>query len=223
MPDPKWNAVDEYVNRLVVRADAPLDQAVAATAAAGMPLINVSPSQGKLLAVLAQMVGASRILEIGTLGGYSTIWLARTLPAGGRLISLELDSRHADVARANLTAAGVEDRVEIRVAPALESLPKLAQGGAGPFDLIFIDADKPNIPEYFDWSVKLARPGTVIFVDNVVRDGALADEANTTPEVLGVRRFHEALATDERVTATTIQTVGSKGYDGFTLAVVNGA
>ncbi len=222
MPEPQWTAVDEYVNRLVVRPDAALDQAVAATAAAGMPLINVSPPQGKLLAVLAQMIGATRILEIGTLGGYSTIWLARTLPPGGRLISLELDTRHADVARANLAAAGVEDLVEIRVAPALESLPRLADEGAGPFDLIFIDADKPNIPEYFDWSVKLSRPGTAIFVDNVVRNGALAEASNPTPEVLGVRRFHEALASDTRVTATTIQTVGSKGYDGYTLAVVNG-
>jgi predicted O-methyltransferase YrrM len=224
MPDPQWNTVDEYVNRLVVRPDAALDQAVAATAAAGMPLISVSPPQGKLLAVLAQMIGATRILEIGTLGGYSTIWLARTLPPGGpgRVISLEVDARHADVARANLAAAGVGDVVEIRVAPALSSLPQLAEEGAGPFDLIFIDADKPNIPEYFDWSVRLSRPGTAIFVDNVVRNGALADMSNTTPEVVGVRRFHEVLAVDTRVTATTIQTVGAKGYDGYTLAVVNG-
>ncbi len=221
MPEQQWTAVDDYITQLLVQPDAALDEAVAATAAAGMPPIAVSAPQGKLLALLARIAGAHQVLEMGTLGGYSTIWLARALPAGGRLISLELDPRHAEIARANLAGAGVESTVEVRVGAALDTLPQLVEEGAGPFDLIFIDADKANIPEYVNWSLQLSKPGTVLVVDNVVRDGALLDESGSKPEVVGVRRLHEQLASDRRVAATTIQTVGSKGYDGFTLAVVN--
>jgi predicted O-methyltransferase YrrM len=213
--------VDTYVTDLIVRPDAALEAAIAATAAAGMPPIAVSAPQGQLLALLARMVGATRILELGTLGGYSTIWLARALPAGGRLISLEVDPRHAEVARANLATAGVGSVAEVRVGAALDTLPKLVAEGAGPFDLIFIDADKPNIPSYLTWAIRLSRPGTVVVVDNVVRDGGLVDDSGTRPEVVGVRRLHEQLASDDRITATTIQTVGAKGYDGFTLGIVN--
>jgi predicted O-methyltransferase YrrM len=224
MAEPRevWSAVDDYVTRLLVKADPALESAVEATARAGMPAIAVSAPQGKLLALLAQIIGARRILEIGTLGGYSTIWMARALPPDGRLISLEVDPRHAEVATANLAAAGVDKVTEIRIGPALETLPKLAEEAAGPFDLVFIDADKANIPEYLDWSIRLARPGTVIVVDNVVRDGALLDDSGQKPDVVGVRRLHEMLGTDHRVSATTIQTVGAKGYDGFTLGVVLG-
>jgi predicted O-methyltransferase YrrM len=217
-----WTAVDDYVTDLLAAPDAALDNALSATATAGMPQIAVSPPQGKFLHLLAQIRGARRILEIGTLGAYSTIWLARALPADGRLITLEVNARHAEVARANLEKAGVESVAEIRVGAALDTLPRLAEEGAGPFDLVFIDADKANIPEYFDWAVKLSRPGTVIVVDNVVRNGALLDPSDEVPDVVGVRRLHQQLASDARVSATTIQTVGAKGYDGFTLAVVAG-
>jgi predicted O-methyltransferase YrrM len=217
-----WTAVDDYVTDLLVTPDAALDDTLSATATAGMPQISVSAPQGKFLHLLARIRGARRILEIGTLGAYSTIWLARALPADGRLITLEVNARHAEVAQANLEKAGVESVAEIRVGPALDTLPKLADEGAGPFDLVFIDADKANIPEYFDWSVKLSRPGTVIVVDNVVRNGALLDPSGEVPDVVGVRRLHQQLASDTRVSATTIQTVGAKGYDGFTLAVVAG-
>jgi predicted O-methyltransferase YrrM len=218
----QWLAVDEYINGLVVQPDDHLDNALAATAAAGLPAIAVSPAQGKLLHLIARMIGAQRVLEIGTLGGYSTIWLARALPPAGRLISLELDPRHAEVARANLAAAGLDGVAEVRVGPALESLPRLAEEARGPFDLIFVDADKANIPEYFEWAIKLARPGGVIVVDNVVRDGRLIDTSGTDPNVVGVRRLHELIPTlGDQVSATTIQTVGSKGYDGFTLAIVD--
>lgn len=226
MAQDQWTAVDDYVNATVVRPDEALAAALKATAAADMPPIAVSAAQGKLLAILARMIGAARILEIGTLGAYSTIWLARALPApagGGvsaaRLISLEIDPKHAEVARKNLANAGLEAVAEVRLGPALETLPGLTR--EGPFDLTFIDADKANIPAYFDWAVKLSRPGSVVVVDNVVRDGKLVDQSSTDANVQGVRRLHEMLATDERVTATTIQTVGSKGYDGFTIAVVN--
>jgi predicted O-methyltransferase YrrM len=221
-PQDQWTAVDEYVTELLVRPDAALEGALASTAAAGMPPIAVSAPQGKMLALLAQLVGARQILEIGTLGAFSTIWMARALPAGGRLVSLEVDPRHAEVASANLASAGVDGIAEVRVGAALDTLPKLAEEGLGPFDLVFIDADKANIPEYFDWAVRLSRPGSVIVVDNVVRNGALLDDSGERPDVVGVRRLHELLAADERVSATTIQTVGAKGYDGFTLAVVAG-
>jgi predicted O-methyltransferase YrrM len=217
-----WFDVDDYVTGTVVAPDAALDSAIAATARAGLPPISVSAPQGKLLNLLARSIGARRVLEIGTLGGYSTIWLARALPAEGRVVTLEIDPSHAEVARANVDAAGVGSRVDIRVGPAISTLPALSQEGAGPFDLVFIDADKPNIPEYFTWSVKLSRPGALIIVDNVVRNGAVLDTSGQRPDVVGVRRLHEMLASDPSVSTTTIQTVGAKGYDGFTLALVLG-
>ncbi len=218
----QWSAVDNYVNGLVVQPDAALDQALASTAEAGMPAIAVSAAQGKLLHLYARMIGARRILEVGTLGGYSTIWMARALPADGRIISLEIDPDHADVARANLTRAGVDHLAEVRIGPALETLAKMAAEGVGPFDLAFIDADKANIPEYFTLSSALLRPGGVIVVDNVVRNGGVLDGSGQDPNIAGVRRFNELLATLPDVSATTVQTVGSKGYDGFTLAIVGG-
>jgi predicted O-methyltransferase YrrM len=181
----------------------------------------VSPLQGKQLLMLAQMQNARNVLEIGTLGGYSTIWLARALPADGRLVTLEFSPKHAEVAQANIARAGLSQLVEIRVGPALESLPRLAAEKKGPFDFIFIDADKDNNPGYFEWALKLSRPGTVILVDNVVRDGAVADDENADPSIAGIRRMHEMLAENPRVAATAIQTVGVKGYDGFTLIRVN--
>jgi len=220
MSQEQWTAVDRYITDLVVRPDPALDAALRDSAAAGLPAINVSPSQGKLLHLLARAQGARRILEIGTLGGYSTIWLARALPAGGRLITLESDEKHAEVARANIARAGLSDVVELRLGPALDTLPTLAAEGCGPFDLIFIDADKPNNAEYFAWALKLSRRGSVIIVDNVVRKGAVIDAASTDETVLGVQRFYEVLAAERRVSATAIQTVGSKGYDGFAMALV---
>jgi len=222
MNQERWDAVDEYIKDVVVRPDAALDAAIEASTAAGLPPINVSPSHGKFLFVLARTLGAKAILEIGTLGGYSTIWMARGLVAGGRVITLEADPKHADVARANFVRAGVGDAIELRLGKALDTLPKVASDGRGPFDLIFIDADKPNIPEYFRWALKLARVGSLIIVDNVVRDGEVIDAASKDASVQGVRRFNELLATETRVSATEIQTVGIKGYDGFAIAVVNG-
>jgi predicted O-methyltransferase YrrM len=220
MNQDQWTAVDEYINALVVRPDAALGAALVAAAAAGMPAINVAPNQGKLLHLLATIRGARNILEIGTLAGYSTIWLARALPPGGRVVTLELDPRHADVARANFAIAGLSDVVDLRVGRALDTLPQLAAEKAGPFDLTFIDADKANIPEYFAWALSLSHAGSVIVVDNVVREGAVIDATSTDPAVVGVRRLNDILAVEPRVSATTIQTVGSKKYDGFTLAVV---
>jgi predicted O-methyltransferase YrrM len=221
MNQERWTAVDEYIRHLVVRPDPALDAAVEASAAAGLPPIAVSPAHGKFLFVLARTLRAKSILEIGTLGGYSTIWLARALPAGGRVITLEADAKHAEVARANFVRAGVGDVVELRLGKALDTLPKVAADGHGPFDLIFIDADKPNIPEYFGWALKLSRAGSLIVVDNVVRDGSVIDANSKDPSIQGVRRFNELLAAEPRVSATEIQTVGSKGYDGFAIAVVN--
>jgi predicted O-methyltransferase YrrM len=220
MSEALWEKVDGYLTETVVQPDEALEAALSATAAAGMPPIAVSAPQGKLLALLVAIVGARKILEIGTLGAYSTIWMARALPAGGRLISLEVDPRHAEVARKNISAAGLEQVAEVRVGAALDTLPELASEGAGPFDLVFIDADKVNIPAYFEWSVRLSRAGSVIMVDNVVRNGAVVDTSSEDPAVRGVRELNELLAGDTRVSATTIQTVGSKGYDGFTIAVV---
>ena len=217
-----WTAVDRYTTEMLVPPDAVLDAAVEASNAAGLPQIAVAPNQGKLLHLLARAHGARKILEIGTLGGYSTIWLARALPPGGRLITLEIDKKHADVARANIARAGLTSVVDVRLDPALETLPRLAAERAGPFDMTFIDADKPNIPSYFEWSLKLAAPGGLIVVDNVIRDGAVIDEASTDASVKGVRRLNELLRAEQRVSATTIQTVGSRGYDGFTLVVVSG-
>ena len=221
MPDqanPLWSEVDRYITEQLVRPDLALEHALESSAAAGMPAIAVAPNQGKLLYLLARMLRATSILEIGTLGGYSTIWLARGLEKGGHLLSLEVDAKHALVATENVARARLTHMVDVRVGPALELLPSVK----GPFDMVFIDADKANIPAYFDWAVKLSRPGALIVVDNVVREGALADAATTDAAVLGVRRLHEMIAGDSRVEATTIQTVGTKGYDGLTLAVVAG-
>jgi predicted O-methyltransferase YrrM len=221
MNQEQWTAVDRYIGDTVVPSDSALDAALEASTRAELPAIAVTANQGKLLHILARLVGARRVLEIGTLGGYSTIWLARALPKGGRVITLEVNPKHAEVARANVARAGVASTVEIRLGTALESLPKLVTEKLGPFDLMFIDADKANIPEYFTWSLKLSRPGSLIIVDNVVRKGAVIDADSDDPDVQGVRRLNEVLAKEKRVTATTIQTVGSKGYDGFTIALVN--
>ena len=215
-----WSAVDRYITDLFVPPDAALNAALQASEAASLPAINVSPPQGKLLQLLARALGVRSILEIGTLGGYSTIWLARALPAGGRLITLEADPKHAEIARANIARAGLAGTVELRLGRALDTLPKLAAEGRGPFDLIFIDADKPSYAEYFTWALKLSRRGTVIIGDNVIRKGAVLDPSSDDPRVPGVRRFNELVAAERRVSATVIQTVGAKGYDGFTIAVV---
>jgi predicted O-methyltransferase YrrM len=221
MTQDKWTAVDTYFNALFIPPDPALDKALAASAAAGLPAIAVSPTQGKLLLLLAKIQGARKILELGTLGGYSTIWLARALPKGGRLVTLEVSPKHAEVARANIAQAGQADKVEIRVGPALETLPALIADGAGPFDLIFIDADKENNAPYFDYALKLSRPGTVMIIDNVVRDGAVADPATTESSAQGVRRLNERLIAEPRATATAIQTVGAKGYDGFAIILID--
>jgi predicted O-methyltransferase YrrM len=220
MSQEQWTAVDRYFTDLLVTPDAALEAALQASAAAGLPSIHVSPNQGKLLHLLARVQGARRILEIGTLGGYSAIWLARALPAGGQLITLEADPRHAEVARANLARAGLAEVVDLRLGQALQTLPQLVAEGRDPFDLIFLDADKRNYPEYFAWALRLSRRGSVIVVDNVVRKGAVIDASSGDPDVQGVRRFNELLAAEPRVSATAIQTVGSKGYDGFALALV---
>lgn len=217
-----WLAVDRYIGDTLVPTDAALAEALTQSDASGLPNIAVSAPHAKLLALLATINGARNILEIGTLGGFSTIWLARTLPKEGRLISLEADPKHAAVARANLQRAGLSELAHVRVGLALDTLPLLAQEGAGPFDFVFIDADKANIPEYVAWALKLTRVGSVIVVDNMVRRGAILDAASIDPNVQGIRRLHESLKHDRRVSATTIQTVGSKGYDGFTLIVVTG-
>jgi predicted O-methyltransferase YrrM len=220
MSQEQWTEIEHYITESVVRPDAALEAALAASEQAGLPAINVSPNLGKLLGLLARAQQARNILEVGTLGGYSTIWMARALPPGGRLITLEIDAKHAEVAAANFARAGVEHLIELRLAPALETLPRLAAEGRGPFDLIFIDADKPSNPEYFSWALRLSRPGTMIIVDNVVRGGAVANAASADASVQGVWRLNEMLAAEPRASATTIQTVGSKGYDGFTLALV---
>ncbi len=221
MNQEQWTAVDRYITDLLVPSDAVLDAALQAATDAGLPAINVAPNQGKLLAILAQSVGARSILEIGTLGGYSTIWLARVLPADGRLVTLELDPKHANVASANLINAGLADKVELRLGRAADTLAQLVAEGAGPFDLVFIDADKASLPTYFEYALQLTRSGGLIIVDNVVRSGAVADPDTQDPNVQGVRRLNEILADEPRVTATAIQTVGSKGYDGLALAYVN--
>jgi predicted O-methyltransferase YrrM len=214
-----WTGVDDYVSGLLAPGDEALDAAVAAAEGAGMPSIQVTPAQAKLLYLLAKTLGARRVLEFGTLAGYSTIWLARALPDDGRLITLEHDPEHAEVARANLARAGVEGLVDLRVGPALDSLPGLE--GEGPFDLVFIDADKANTPAYYEWSLERTRPGGLIVADNVVRDGSIADLGDESDATTAQRRLHELLAAEPRVEATTIQTVGAKGYDGFTLIRVN--
>ena len=220
MTEELWTAVDGYLGNLLVSADPALEAALAASATAGLPAINVSPVQGKLLHLLARAIGARNVLEIGTLGGYSTIWLARALPDGGRVISLEADPKHAEVARANIARAELDTRVEVRLGMALDLLPALAAEGGNPFDFIFIDADKPNNAAYFDWALKLSRPGSIIVVDNVVRGGDVIAADSDSPTVQGVRRFLERLAAEPRVSATAIQTVGGKGYDGLAIALV---
>ena len=215
----QWIAVDEYITGLFP-SDPALEMVLQTTRAAGMPQINVSPVQGRLLHVLALTCGARTILEIGTLAGYSTIWMARALPADGKLITLESDPKHAEVARANIARAGLADRIEVRLGVALDVLPQLAAEGMGPFDLIFIDADKTNLTTYFEWAVRLARPGSLIIADNVIRHGDVLDDSSADAGLQGVRRFNEALAADRRVTATIVQMVGIKGYDGMALAVV---
>ncbi len=216
----RWTAVDEYYAKLLMPPDAVLESALEKSHAAELPAINVAANQGKMLMFFAQMQKAERILEIGTLGGYSTIWLARALPAGGKLITLEYEQKHADVAGENIKHAGLADKVEIRVGCAIDTLPVLAKEGAGPFDLIFIDADKPGYPEYFKWSMKLSRPGTVIIADNVVRDGEVTNPNSEDERVRGIRAFNEVVTEEKRFCATAIQTVGTKGYDGFIIGIV---
>jgi predicted O-methyltransferase YrrM len=219
-PQDEWTAVDRYLSEALLPHDAVLEEALRSNAAAGLPAIDVAPNQGKLLRLIAEMQGARSILEIGTLGGYSTIWLARALPPDGRLVTLEAEAKHADVARANIARAGLASVVEVRVGRALETLPKLLEEGRGPFDLVFIDADKPSNAEYVAWALRLTRMGSVIVVDNVVRGGGILDAASDDPRIQGTRRLFEALSREPRLRATAIQTVGSKGHDGFVLARV---
>ncbi|TXS54950.1 O-methyltransferase [Streptomyces sp. t39] len=219
----RWNAVDRYVTDLLVPADEALDAALAASEAAGLPPIAVAPNQGKFLHLLARVQGARRILEIGTLGGYSAIWLARALPEHGRLISLEFDPAHADVARANLDRAGLGAVAEVRTGAALDLLPRIEkEPGAGPFDLVFVDADKVNNPRYVEWALRLTRPGSLIVVDNVVRGGAVTDASSQDPAVTGTREMFELVANEPRLDATAVQTVGVKGWDGLLVARVVG-
>lgn len=216
-----WTSVDKYFSDLLVPEDAALKQTVASSAEAGLPAIQVSPLQGKLLYLLARIIPARNILEIGTLGGYSTIWMARALPENGRMITLEVEAKHAEIAKKNFVRAGVEGKVELRLGKALDTLPQVAAEGRGPFDLIFIDANKSNMPEYFEWSLKLARPGTLIIADNVVRNGRVIEADSGDPDIHGVRRFAELASKEKRVAATALQTVDGKGYDGFALLLVN--
>jgi predicted O-methyltransferase YrrM len=216
----RWDDVDRYIVERLLGADPVLDDVLAANAEAGLPPIDVTPNQGQLLALFARMVGARAILEVGTLGGYSTIWLARALPPGGRLVTLEVERHHAEVARRNLARAGVSELVEVRLGPAAESLAALVAEGAGPFDLVFIDADKPSNALYLARALELSRPGSAIVVDNVVRGGAVVDATRDDPDVAGTRATYEWLAAEPRVRATAIQTVGAKGHDGFALALV---
>jgi predicted O-methyltransferase YrrM len=215
-----WTSVDDYITDLFVPFDPVMQETLATSEAAGLPSISVAPNEGKLLMLLAQLCGARKILEIGTLGGYSTIWLARGMAPGGSLITLEASAKHAEIASINIACAGLANIVEVRVGPAADTLPQLAEG-RGPFDLIFIDADKEGYTEYFAWAIKLARPGTLIIADNVIRDGEILDPASSDSRVQGIRRFNQLLASEPRVKATVIQTVGRKGHDGMAIAIVN--
>jgi len=215
-----WTNVDDYINSITVGADAALDAAAASAAAAKLPPISVTPAHGKLLHLMVRAQGAKRILEVGTLAGYSTIWLARAVPPAGRVITLEANATHADIARANVERAGLSGRIEIRLGNALDTLPQLAAEKQPPFDFTFIDADRPNLAEYFDWAVRLSHPGSVIIVDNVVRKGGVIDASSDDPNIKGVRRFNDRLKDDTRVSATMVQTVSAKGYDGFAMALV---
>ncbi len=217
----RWETVDAYFAKTLVGSDPTLDGALAANAAAGLPSIDVSAPQGKLIHLLARIAGARNALEIGTLGGYSTIWLARALPEDGRLVTLEANERHAAVARQNIVRAGVASKVDLRTGAALAVLPKIEAEGLGPFDFVFVDADKSNNANYLDWALRLSQHGTVIFVDNVVRDGVIADAASQDSGVIGSRRMFEMMAREPRLQATAVQTVGAKGWDGFALAIVD--
>jgi predicted O-methyltransferase YrrM len=210
-----WQDVDTYLTDTLIGSDETLEQALRTSRAAGLPDISVAPNQGKLLSMLARIHGASRILEIGTLGGYSTIWLARALPESGSIVTLEIDPKHAEVARENLDRAGFSKRVDVRVGRAVDTLEAMVGSGEAPFDFVFIDADKPGNPHYLDYAVRLARPGALIVVDNVVRNGGVANPRSTDPNVIGVRTMMDQIAANPRLDATAIQTVGSKGYDGF--------
>jgi predicted O-methyltransferase YrrM len=218
-----WSSVDDYIAGHLIGHDPALETALVANAAGGLPAIDVSAAQGKMLHLLARMAGARRILEVGTLGGYSTIWLARALPEDGRLVTLELEPHHADVARGNIAAAGLGDRVDLRVGPAIDSLDAMIAAGEGPFDLIFIDADKPSNVAYLRAALALSRPGTTIIVDNVVRAGGVLDASSDDPSIRGTRALFEAVAAEPRLNATAVQTVGAKSWDGFLLAVVGAA
>ena len=220
MKENRWNAVDAYFTETIVAPDRALDEALAANATAGLPSIDVSAPQGKFIHLLALMTGARKALEIGALGGYSTIWLARALPDDGRLITLELNAKRADIARRNVAGAGLGGKVDVRTGAALTTLPKIEAEGLGPFDFVFIDADKTNNAAYLEWGLRLSRPGTAIVVDNVVRDGAIVDAASADPDVIGTRRMFEMMAREPRLSATAVQTVGAKGWDGFALAIV---
>ena len=220
MSEELWTAVDEYLVEKLIPADATLTEAREANAEAKLPAIDVSPTQGKFLYLLAKIHGARRILEVGTLGGYSTIWMARALPEDGRLVTLEIEKLHAEVALKNIERAGVASRVELRLAPAAESLAALVKEGVAPFDLIFIDADKPNNPVYLEWALRMSRPGSIVVVDNVVREGAVIQADSTDESVRGTRRLFDLIAANPRLEATVLQTVGSKGYDGFVVARV---
>ena len=222
MSQDQWTTVDNYFDGLFVPSDEVLTATMQAITDAGLPAISVSPTQGKLLYILAKMHHVRSVLEIGTLGGYSTIWIARALPADGRVITLEIDPKHAAVARANIARAGLPAKVEVMVGKAIESLPQIDASSAGPFDLVFIDADKVSTPDYLTWAFRLTKPGSLIIVDNVVRNGAVADPATTDPHVQGVQKGLAMLATDKRVITTAMQTVGSKGYDGLAIALVTG-
>jgi predicted O-methyltransferase YrrM len=215
-----WTQIDQYINSMFIPGDPVLETALHAAAEAKLPNIQVSPAQGKLLHLLVRSIGARNVLEIGTLGGYSAIWMARAVAPGGRLITLEADPTHAEVSRANFARAGLADSIELRLGPALDTLPQLAVEGRAPFDFIFIDANKSTMAEYFDWALKLSRPGTLIIADNVIRNGEVTDSASNDPDVQGVRRFNQRVSAESRVSATEIQTVGSKGYDGFALILV---
>lgn len=220
MNQEQWDSVDGYFVETLLPADPVLDAALQATTDANMPMINVAPNQGKLLYILARSHGVRSILEVGTLAGYSTIWLARALPADGKLITLELDPAHAAVAKSNIERAGLADKVEIQVGTAIESLPKLVGNAAAPFDLVFIDADKVSTPAYLEWALKLTKPGSLIIIDNVVRKGAVADPSSEDVNVQGIQRALAAIGSNPKLIATAVQTVGSKGYDGFAIAIV---
>lgn len=217
-----WHQVDQYFQERIIEHDPILEQVLHENRKAELPAIDVTPAQGKLLHLLVMMHGSRRILEIGTLGGYSTIWMARALPPDGKIVTLELEPHHAKIAEQNVILANVKDKVEIRVGAALDQLAAMKEEGVEPFDFVFIDADKSNLPNYLQWALRFSRPGTVIVCDNVVRDGKVIDEENSDPSVKGVRAFFELLADEQRITATAIQTVGRKGYDGFCIGIVTG-